>query len=90
MIKSCDVLFLGAGGGSDDESDKESAVGELIADIFGSSDEDEEFEGFGAADVEAPAKKDKKKTGEYKNFIPTALPGIFCHGELLKENSFTY
>ncbi len=70
MIKSRhDVLFPGAGGGSDDESDKESAVGELIADIFGSSDEDEEFEGFGAADVEAPAKKDKKKTGEYKNFI---------------------
>jgi transcription factor SPN1 len=42
-----------------DDSDKESAVGELIADIFGgSSDEDEEFEGFVQTDV-APAKKDK-------------------------------
>ena len=38
-------------------------MGELIADIFGSSDEDEEFEGFGAADVETTAKP-KKKAGE--------------------------
>lgn len=44
------------GGGSEDEGDKEKD--ELIADIFGSSDEDEEFEGFDASDV---PKKDKKK-----------------------------
>lgn len=36
----------------DDASDKGSEVGELIANIFGSSDEEEEFEGFGAAEVE--------------------------------------
>ncbi|XP_069105402.1 protein IWS1 homolog [Argopecten irradians] len=49
--------------GSDDEddSDKESEVGELIADIFGSSDEEEEFEGFGEEDVEAANKKKEKK-----------------------------
>ncbi|XP_013388241.1 protein IWS1 homolog [Lingula anatina] len=44
--------------GSDEEdSDKESNVGELIADIFGSSDEEEEFEGFQDADMETPKKK---------------------------------
>lgn len=44
--------------GSDDESDKE----DLVADIFGSSDEEEEFEGFGEADVEATARKKERKT----------------------------
>lgn len=44
--------------GSDDESDKD----DLVADIFGSSDEEEEFEGFGEADVEATARKKEKKT----------------------------
>lgn len=33
-----------------------------MADIFGSSDEEEEFEGFGEADVEATARKKEKKT----------------------------
>uniref|UniRef100_K1R853 IWS1-like protein n=1 Tax=Magallana gigas TaxID=29159 RepID=K1R853_MAGGI len=37
---------------------------ELIADIFGSSDEDEEFEGFEEADVEAAKKKKEKKKGK--------------------------
>ncbi|CAH1781434.1 unnamed protein product, partial [Owenia fusiformis] len=41
---------------SGDESDKGSVVGELIADIFGSSDE-EEFEGFGEDDVEKVVKE---------------------------------
>lgn len=36
---------------------------DLVADIFGSSDEDEEFEGFGEADVEATARKKEKKSG---------------------------
>ncbi|XP_071084935.1 IWS1-like protein [Haliotis cracherodii] len=45
----------------DEDSDKESVADGLIADIFGSSDEDEEFEGFGEADVEAHAKKKEKK-----------------------------
>lgn len=36
---------------------------DLVADIFGSSDEEEEFEGFGEADVEATARKKEKKTG---------------------------
>ncbi|XP_029640884.1 IWS1-like protein [Octopus sinensis] len=48
----------------DDESDKETGE-KLIADIFGSSDEDEEFEGFGEADVEAvPKRKEKKAENE--------------------------
>ncbi|GFR20732.1 protein IWS1 homolog [Trichonephila clavata] len=54
---------------SDGESD-ESEVGGLIADIFGESDEDEEFEGFNEDDIgagksskDSPAKvkKDKRK-----------------------------
>lgn len=45
--------------GSDNESDKE----DLVADIFGGSSDEEEFEGFGEADVEATAKKKEKKTG---------------------------
>lgn len=36
----------------------------MIADIFGSSDEDEEFEGFEEADVEAAKKKKEKKKGK--------------------------
>merc|ERR1712129_669824 len=39
--------------GSDLEDDTNK---ELIADIFGSSDEEEEFEGFGAVDIEASQK----------------------------------
>ncbi|OWF39206.1 IWS1-like protein [Mizuhopecten yessoensis] len=49
------------GSDEEDDSDKESEVGELIADIFGSSDEEEEFEGFGEEDVEAANKKKEKK-----------------------------
>eukprot|EP00057_Strongylocentrotus_purpuratus_P035353 XP_798740.3 PREDICTED: protein IWS1 homolog [Strongylocentrotus purpuratus] len=45
--------------GDESEEEKEEAVGELIADIFGSSDEEEEFEGFGAAELQGPAKKKK-------------------------------
>ncbi|KAL3846862.1 hypothetical protein ACJMK2_017816 [Sinanodonta woodiana] len=48
-----------AKGSDDDDSDKGSEAGDLIADIFGSSDEEEEFEGFGEADVEATTKKKK-------------------------------
>ena len=44
--------------GSDDESDKE----DLVADIFGGSSDEEEFEGFAEADVEETAKKKEKKT----------------------------
>jgi transcription factor SPN1 len=47
----------------DDDSDKGSAVGELIADIFGPSDEEEEFEGFGA-DADSQRRKEKKSTEE--------------------------
>lgn len=36
-------------------------MGELIADIFGSSDEEEEFEGFDKTDIEAANKKKEKK-----------------------------
>ena len=39
------------------DSDAESEEGELIAEIFGSSDEEEEFEGFGKAEVEGKKKK---------------------------------
>lgn len=46
---------------SDSESDNESKVGELIADIFGESDEDEEFEGFGEEDLAAAKQKKEKK-----------------------------
>ncbi|CAG2211614.1 STAU [Mytilus edulis] len=38
-----------------------SEVGELIANIFGSSDEEEEFEGFDEDDIEAANKKKEKK-----------------------------
>ncbi|KAL8595391.1 hypothetical protein ACOMHN_024090 [Nucella lapillus] len=48
-------------GSDDDDSDKESVADELIADIFGSSDEDEDFTGFTADDVRTK-KKEKKKT----------------------------
>ncbi|XP_046553300.1 IWS1-like protein isoform X2 [Haliotis rubra] len=51
----------------DEDSDKESVADGLIADIFGSSDEDEEFEGFGEADVEAHAKKKEKKKAAVKS-----------------------
>lgn len=34
-----------------------------MADIFGGSSDEEEFEGFAEADVEATAKKKEKKTG---------------------------
>ncbi|XP_067136084.1 protein IWS1 homolog [Centruroides vittatus] len=44
-----------------DKSDNESKVGELIADIFGESDEDEEFEGFGEEDLAAAKQKKEKK-----------------------------
>lgn len=48
---------------SDDDSDDDSKVGELIADIFGESDEDGEFEGFGEEDLaDTHKKKDKKKS----------------------------
>ncbi|KAH9487631.1 Transcription factor iws1 [Bulinus truncatus] len=50
----------GKGKGSGDEGEKEKD--ELIADIFGSSDEDEEFEGFDASEV--PKKEKKKKSGK--------------------------
>lgn len=49
------------GSDDEDESDKESEVGELIANIFGSSDEEEEFEGFDEDDIEAANKKKEKK-----------------------------
>ena len=39
----------------------------MIADIFGSSDEDEEFEGFAASEV--PKKEKKKKSGEYWDLL---------------------
>ncbi|XP_061180118.1 protein IWS1 homolog [Saccostrea echinata] len=65
--------------GSDEEKEKEKAPGsddendtdkdELIADIFGSSDEDEEFEGFEEADVEAAKKKKEKKKGKESKAI---------------------
>ncbi|XP_014669366.1 PREDICTED: protein IWS1 homolog [Priapulus caudatus] len=42
-------------------SDNEDAGDQLIADIFGSSDE-EDFEGFGEEDLETPAAQEKKKT----------------------------
>ncbi|XP_064456355.1 protein IWS1 homolog [Ornithodoros turicata] len=43
-----------------DDSDNESNVGELIANIFGESDESD-FEGFGPEDLVSPKKKDKGK-----------------------------
>ncbi|KAI8772535.1 protein IWS1 isoform X2 [Biomphalaria glabrata] len=52
----------GKGKGSGDEGEKEKD--ELIADIFGSSDEDEEFEGFDASEV---PKKEKKKKAAVKS-----------------------
>ncbi|KAL8595373.1 hypothetical protein ACOMHN_024072 [Nucella lapillus] len=48
-------------GSDDDDSDNESVADELIADIFGSSDEDEDFTGFTADDVRTK-NKEKKKT----------------------------
>ena len=48
----------------DEESDKGSEVGELIANIFGSSDEEEEFEGFGAAEVEGTQQVEEEKKEE--------------------------
>uniref|UniRef100_A0A023GNY1 TFIIS N-terminal domain-containing protein n=1 Tax=Amblyomma triste TaxID=251400 RepID=A0A023GNY1_AMBTT len=46
----------------DDDSDNESNVGELIANIFGDSDDESEFEGFGKEDLETTKKsKDKGK-----------------------------
>ncbi|XP_076096303.1 uncharacterized protein LOC143067132 isoform X2 [Mytilus galloprovincialis] len=56
------------GSDDEDESDKESEVGELIANIFGSSDEEEEFEGFDEDDIEAAnKKKEKKKSTDDEN-----------------------
>lgn len=45
-----------------DDSD-ESNVGELIANIFGDSDDESEFEGFGKEDLVKTKKKDKGKKG---------------------------
>jgi len=56
-----------------------SAVGELIADIFGSSDEEEEFEGFGNAEVEVSPKKDRKKAviaNDDENDAEAVLPEL--------------
>ncbi|CAN7996986.1 unnamed protein product [Ixodes hexagonus] len=44
-----------------DDSDNESNVGELIANIFGESDDESEFEGFGKEDLVSPKKKDKAR-----------------------------
>lgn len=44
-----------------DDSDNESNVGELIANIFGDSDDESEFEGFGKEDLVSTKKKDKAK-----------------------------
>lgn len=49
-------------GSDDDDSDKESVADELIADIFGSSDEDEEFAGFNEDEVKSKKKEKKKAT----------------------------
>lgn len=46
-----------------DDSDNESNVGELIANIFGDSDDESEFEGFGKEDLVKPKKRDKGKKG---------------------------
>lgn len=46
-----------------DDSDNESNVGELIANIFGDSDDESEFEGFGKEDLVKTKKKDKGKKG---------------------------
>lgn len=44
-----------------EDSDNESNVGELIANIFGESDDESEFEGFGKEDLVSPKKKDKAR-----------------------------
>ncbi|EEC13386.1 conserved hypothetical protein, partial [Ixodes scapularis] len=44
-----------------EDSDNESNVGELIANIFGESDDESEFEGFGKEDLVSPRKKDKAR-----------------------------
>ncbi|XP_075536397.1 uncharacterized protein LOC142571726 isoform X2 [Dermacentor variabilis] len=43
-----------------DDSDNESKVGELIANIFGDSDDESEFEGFGKEDLDSTKKKKDK------------------------------
>lgn len=72
----------------DEESDKETGE-KLIADIFGSSDEDEEFEGFGEADVETAPKKKEKKTAplndDEDNDVENSAPAD--DGEVLPEMS---
>ncbi|CAE1297144.1 SPN1 [Acanthosepion pharaonis] len=67
----------------DEESDKETGE-KLIADIFGSSDEDEEFEGFGEADVEAAPKKKEKKLS-VDDDVENSAPAD--DGEILPEMS---
>lgn len=52
-----------AKGSDDEDSDKGSNVGGLINDIFGKSDDEEEFEGFGENDVTSYSKKDRKQSG---------------------------
>lgn len=66
-----------------------SAVGELIADIFGSSDEDEEFEGFGAADVEATAKP-KKKASESSFLVKNYLAALFSFFSKFYSHDFLF
>ncbi|GFS06979.1 hypothetical protein ElyMa_004718900, partial [Elysia marginata] len=62
MLFSLLGFVIASGKGSGDEGGKEQD--ELIADIFGSSDEDEEFEGFDASEV---PKKEKKKKSAIKS-----------------------
>jgi len=74
-----DAIDRGHKGDGGEASDKESAVGELIADIFGSSDEEEEFEGFGNAEVEVSPKKDRKKAviaNDDENDAEAVLPEL--------------
>ncbi|KAK3581639.1 hypothetical protein CHS0354_038158 [Potamilus streckersoni] len=75
--------------GSDDDSDKGSEAGDLIADIFGSSDEEEEFEGFGEADVEATTKKKKATilSDEEDNADQVEAAGEEGEGQILPDLS---
>ncbi|KAH6940435.1 hypothetical protein HPB50_027585 [Hyalomma asiaticum] len=53
-----------------DDSDNESKVGELIANIFGDSDDESEFEGFGNEDlVSSKKKKDKAKKAKARKVL---------------------
>lgn len=64
--------------GSDAESDKE----DLVADIFGGSSDEEEFEGFAEADVEATAKKKEKKTGTTISSVVQVQIFTDCSGSI--------